>query len=260
MCVDNENHLSSSNPIHKCLIKASNRQWSIWHRRFSSCHERMVVWWAALNLIPVIISGRSLAISTIPAVMEDDFNPSSLSGLGLDTILADLQLPSSASLGNQLGLSGLDSLTSNQIFSGFPEDGAIGVGQGDDFEDEVDREIKKEVDDSDGADDEGGGDGDVKMEGIPTPPRMAHSPTSMDEDDDLFGPEPPRKRPRRGEPKRTKRAAAPSRPVNVHELFPSFEPGKILNFTELFKGRSLKKSKVKHRSLNGGLIFEVSSY
>lgn len=107
------------------------------------------------------------------------------------------------------------------------------------------------------AGDEGGEqDEDVKMEGFtPHIGGMVQSPSAFgmsieDDDEDLFGPEPPRKRPRK-DSKRARKAAAPARPVNVQDLFPSFEPGKILNFTDLFKGRSLKKSKVKHRPFNG---------
>ncbi|KAG9025969.1 hypothetical protein FRB95_009534 [Tulasnella sp. JGI-2019a] len=185
---------------------------------------------------------------------DDDFNPSTLSGLGLDTILADLELPSSSSLGNQLGLTGLSSFTSGRIFSGFAEDGAIGVGEGDDFEDEVDREIQDEGVDADAV---GEGDGmelDVKMEAVtPHIGAVAQSPGNFDmpmgDDEDLFGPEPPRKRPRK-EKTRTTKKPVPVRPLDVKELFPSFEPGKILNFTELFRGRAIKKSRVKHKPFN----------
>lgn len=186
---------------------------------------------------------------------DDDFNPTTLSGLGLDSILADLELPSSSSLGNQLGLTGLSSFTSGRIFSGFAEDGAIGVGEGDDFEDEVDQEIMDEGGQSDAGGERPAIDHDVKME--PVTPHIGaavHSPGDFDipmgDDEDLFGPEPPRKKPRR-ERARTVKTAVPSRPIDVKELFPSFEPGKILNFTELFRGRAMKKSRVKHKLLNG---------
>lgn len=172
---------------------------------------------------------------------DDDFNPSTLTGLGLDTILADLELPTSSSLGNQLGLSGLNSFASNRIFSGFAEDGAIGVGEGDDWEDEVNQDLEREIDGE-----------DVKM-GIVSPP-VVQSPGELDmpmgDDEDLFGPEPPRKRQRRDKTKSSK-GTAPPKPVDVRELYPSFQPGKVLKFTELFKGRALKKSKIKYRPLNG---------
>ncbi|KAG8862822.1 hypothetical protein FRB96_000832 [Tulasnella sp. 330] len=183
---------------------------------------------------------------------DDDFNPTALSGLGLDSILADLELPSSSSLGNQLGLTGLSSFTSGRIFSGFAEDGAIGVGEGDDFEDEVDQEIMDEGGQSYAGQERLDMDQDVKIEAVtPYIGAAVHSPRDlpMGDDEDLFGPEPPRKKPRR-ERTRTIRNVVPTRPINVKELFPSFEPGKILNFTELFKGRAIKKSRVKHKPLN----------
>lgn len=172
--------------------------------------------------------------------MDDEvFDQKAIRGLGLDTVLAALELPSSASLGNQLGLSGLDLYSSSRLFAGFPEEGAIGVGEGDDYEDEVDMEIKKEEE-------------DVDMGAMsPLRPVVATPSVFGDDDDDLFGPEPPRKR--RKKSKATRKVIT-ERPKDVRELFPSFEPGKILDFTELFKGRAIKKSRVKIRAYNGKRI------
>ncbi|KAG9044313.1 hypothetical protein FS837_008364 [Tulasnella sp. UAMH 9824] len=168
--------------------------------------------------------------------MDDEaFDPKAIRGLGLDTVLAALELPSSASLGNQLGLSGLDFYTSSRLFAGFPEEGAIGVGEGDDYEDEVDMEIKKEEE-------------DVDMGTMsPLRPVVATATPSDEDEDDLFGPEPPRKRRKKS---KTARKAIAERPKDVGELFPTFEPGKVLDFTELFKGRAIKKSRVKVRPYN----------
>lgn len=169
--------------------------------------------------------------------MDDEaFDQKAIRGLGLDTVLADLELPSSASLGNQLGLSGLNFYTSSRLFAGFPEEGAIGVGEGDDYEDEVDMEIKKEEE-------------DVDMGTMsPLRPVVATATPSDEDEDDLFGPEPPRKRRKKS---KAARKAITERPKDVGELFPTFEPGKILDFTELFKGRAIKKSRVKARPYNG---------
>ncbi|KAG8986866.1 hypothetical protein FRB90_003723, partial [Tulasnella sp. 427] len=168
--------------------------------------------------------------------MDDEaFDQKAIRGLGLDTVLAALELPSSASLGNHLGLSGLDFYTSSRLFAGFSEEGAIGVGEGDDYEDEVDMEIKKEEE-------------DVDMSAMsPLRPVVATPSEYGDGDDDLFGPEPPRKR--RKKAKATQKPIA-ERPKDVRELFPTFEPGKVLDFTDLFKGRAIKKSRVKVRSYN----------
>ncbi|KAG8928363.1 hypothetical protein FRC03_010912 [Tulasnella sp. 419] len=174
----------------------------------------------------------------------EEFNPASFTGFGLDGILASLDLPSSSSLGNQLGLTGLDEYTTNRVFSGFAADGAIGVGEGDDYEDEVDRELEKEED-----------GGMVKRE-LGSPQVVDHdmqepfdhtifdSPVGGELHDELFGPEPPKKKRKRVKDN------VPAKPKDVHELFPSFEPGKVLNFSDLFKGRVIKKPRTRYKPLN----------
>lgn len=170
---------------------------------------------------------------------------------GLDDILASLDLPPTTGISNQLGLSGIEDGATSDLFAGFGGDGAIGHGEGDDFEDEVAKELRDEDALGYGEEDM---DTDVKMENItPQAPlrglREDYDDGLMDEDDDLFGaPEPPRKRRR---VQKAERAYQTRKPHNVHDLFPSFEPGKILNFTDIFKGRVLHKSRVKHRPIRG---------
>lgn len=91
------------------------------------------------------------------------------------------------------------------------EDGAVGTGEGDDWEDTVDAEM-------DGADD------DVKEE-APSP--------------GLFSPAAPRRR----LVKKSRTIVIPRKP-NVRELFPAFDPNRPCDFTELFRGRVAAKSRI----------------
>ncbi|KAG9120248.1 hypothetical protein FRC07_004344, partial [Ceratobasidium sp. 392] len=92
------------------------------------------------------------------------------------------------------------------------EDGAVGTGQGDDWEDTVDAEM------GDGDQDE-----EIKAE--------AASPG-------LFSPPAPRKR----LVKKTRTVVIPRKP-NVRDMFPAFDPAQPCDFTELFKGRVPTKSR-----------------
>ncbi|KAN0134297.1 Protein of unknown function (DUF3591) domain containing protein [Lactarius tabidus] len=140
---------------------------------------------------------------------------SALTGFSLDHILSDLSLPS-AGLSNRLGISGIPTLSSTQIYNDKWEedDGAVGAGEGEDFEDEVDRELKEEEEE----------EGPVKMEAM--------------------SPEAPLKQQR----VRIIRRLV-ERPRTVYERFPSFEKNKVLDFTELFQGFAVKKSRVVKRPL-----------
>jgi len=135
---------------------------------------------------------------------------SALTGFSLNHILTDLSLPSGSGLSNQLGMTGNRSLNSSQIYSDkWDEDGAVGPGQGEDWEDEVDRELEAEFD---------------------------HSPVKMEVDS---------QRATRQKEKRVrvvKRLV--ERPKTVYERFPAFEKDKVLDFTELFKGYTGKKSRL----------------
>ena len=152
-------------------------------------------------------------ISDNVAFQEDAV--SALTGFSLDHILTDLSLPS-AGLSNRLGISGIPTLSSTQIYNDKwdQDDGAVGAGEGEDFEDEVDRELKEEEEE----------EGPVKMEAM--------------------SPESPLKQRR----VRIVRRLV-ERPRTVYERFPSFEKDKVLDFTELFQGFAVKKSRVVKRPL-----------
>jgi transcription initiation factor TFIID subunit 1, fungi type len=138
-----------------------------------------------------------------------------LTGFSLDHVLSDLSIPS-AGLSNKLGISGIPTLSSSQIYNDKwgEEDGAVGAGVGEDFEDEVDRELKEEEEEED----------IVKMEVM--------SPTA-----------PPKQR-----RVRVVRRLV-ERPKTVYERFPSFEKDIVLDFTELFQGFAVNKSRVVRRPL-----------
>ena len=136
---------------------------------------------------------------------------SALTGFSLNHILTDLSLPSGSGLSNQLGISGNPSLNSSQIYGDkWDEDGAVGPGQGEDWEDEVDRELEAEDFD----------EPPIKME--------------------LDSPKAGRQKQKRV--RVIKRLV--ERPKTVYERFPAFEKNKVLDFSELFKGYTGKKSRL----------------
>lgn len=147
-------------------------------------------------------------------ISQDDA-VSALTGFSLDHVLSDLSIPSTG-LSNKLGISGIPTLSSSLIYSGkwAQDDGAVGAGEGEDFEDEVDRELKEEEED----------DEPVKME--------------------FMSPVAPFKQRR----VRVVRRLV-ERPKTVYERFPSFEKNKVLDFTELFQGFAVKKSRVVKRPI-----------
>lgn len=121
-----------------------------------------------------------------------------------------LQLPSGQNLSNQLGISGIPSLNAKQIYNEkWDDEEAIGAEEGEDWEDEVNRELANEEDD----------------EGLIPVKTEAESPGAL--------------RPRQRRTRIVKRLV--ERPKTVYERFPAFEPGKVLDFTELFRGRVVKK-------------------
>lgn len=129
-----------------------------------------------------------------------------------------MSLPSGSNLTGRLGISGISNLSSNEIYNDKwdnNDDGAVGHGAGKDYEDEVDAELQ---------DDE---DFDVKME-----------------EEDIFEEE--------RLPKRMKTVTRlVERPKTVYERFPTFEKGKVLDFTELLKGVSIHKSRISKRPFHG---------
>lgn len=136
---------------------------------------------------------------------------SALTGFSLNHILTDLSLPSGSGLSSQLGISGNPSLNSSQIYSDkWDEEGAVGPGQGEDWEDEVDRELEEE--------------------------EFVESPVKMEVD----SPGGVRQKQRRV--RVVKRLV--ERPKTVYERFPAFEKDRVLDFSELFKGYTGKKSRL----------------
>ncbi|KAI6047814.1 TAF1 transcription initiation factor TFIID subunit TAF1 [Pisolithus marmoratus] len=147
---------------------------------------------------------------------------STLTGFSLSNVLADLSLPAASGLSSTLGLSGLPALDASQIYNDkWDDEEAVGADEGEDFEDEVDRELEQEM---------AGVDGVVKLE--------VQSPATM---------QPQRKRVRT-----VKRLV--ERPKSVYERFPAFEKDKVLDFSELFKGYISKKSRIAKRPLVGKSI------
>ncbi len=157
----------------------------------------------------------------VPTLLLDTkFKPSqddavsALTGFSLDHVLSDLSIPSTG-LSNKLGISGIPTLSSSQIYNEkWKDDGAVGAGEGEDFEDEVDRELKEEEEEE-----------PVKME--------------------FMSPVAPFKQRR----VRVVRRLV-ERPKTVYERFPAFEKNKVLDFTELFQGFAVKKSRVVKRPIS----------
>jgi transcription initiation factor TFIID subunit 1 len=140
---------------------------------------------------------------------------SALTGFSLDHVLSDLSIPSTG-LSNKLGISGIPTLSSSQIYNEKwgGDDGAVGAGEGEDFEDEVDRELKEEEEEEE----------PLKMEST--------SPVA----------------PFKQRRVRVIRRLV-ERPKTVYERFPSFEKNKVLDFTELFQGFAVTKSRVVKRPI-----------
>lgn len=142
---------------------------------------------------------------------------SALTGLSINHVLGDLALPGDQ-LSNRLGISGIPALNSSQIYNErWDEDDAVGPEQGEDWEDEIDREMREE-EESDGT--------SIKQE--------AHSPGL---------------RPKQKRIRVVKRLV--ERPRSVYERFPAFEKDKILDFSELFKGYAVRKSRLSKRPYQG---------
>ncbi|KAF7981151.1 hypothetical protein HWV62_34909 [Athelia sp. TMB] len=146
------------------------------------------------------------------ATQDENEVISALTGFSLNHILTGLSLPTGSGLSSQLGISGNPSINASQIYSDKWDDDeeAVGPGQGEDWEDEVDREMEDEEDE----------EPPVKME--------VDSPIAV------------RQKQRRV--RVVKRLV--ERPKTVYERFPAFEKDKILDFSDLFKGYTGKKSRL----------------
>ena len=153
------------------------------------------------------------------ASQEEDSVIATLTGFSLNNVLSGLDLPTGPGLSNQLGISGVPTISEKQIYNERwdSDDEAVGPGEGQDWEDEVDRELAEEEEEDIGP---------VKMEVVS--PTMGH-------------------RPKR---KRIVRRRV-ERPKTVYERFPTFEKDRTLYFTELFKGVTVHKSLISKRPLTG---------
>ncbi|KAF5388608.1 hypothetical protein D9757_004600 [Collybiopsis confluens] len=141
---------------------------------------------------------------------EENDAISALTGLSLGNILGDLNV-ATGSLNNQLGISGIPALSSNQIYNdNYNDEDAVGLDQGDDWEDQIDAEMAQE------------GDETVKTE--------SRSPALKE---------------KQRRTKVVKRLV--ERPKSVYERFPAFEKDRVLDFSELFKGYTARKSRLGKR-------------
>lgn len=149
---------------------------------------------------------------------------SALTGFSISHVLGDLALPGTDQLSNRLGISGIPTLNSNQIYSDkWDEDDVVGPEQGQDWEDEIDREMREEEESDETS---------IKQE--------VHSPGGL--------------RQKQKRIRVVKRLV--ERPKSVYERFPAFEKDKILDFSELFKGYAVRKSRLSKRPYQG----ELSTY
>ncbi|KAJ8083724.1 hypothetical protein PM082_002490 [Marasmius tenuissimus] len=149
---------------------------------------------------------------------------SALTGFSLNHILGDLSLPSTG-LSNQLGISTTQSFSSNQIYNENydGDEDAVGLDQGEDWEAQIDAEMAAEGF-------SGGTDGnEIKVE--------AESPRALKE--------------RRV--KVVRRLV--ERPKSVYERFPAFEKNKVLDFSELFKGYTVQKSRLGKRPFHVETVY-----
>jgi hypothetical protein len=152
---------------------------------------------------------------------EENEAISALTGFSLNHVLDGLQLPAGTNLSNQLGISGIPALSSTQIYNDkWEAEDVIGADQGEDWEAEIDKEMLEEA------------EHDVSLV-----KRELMSP----------GLHPKQKRTRI-----VKRLV--ERPKSVYELFPSFDKGKILDFTEILKGNTARKSRLGKRLYLGARI------
>ncbi|PPQ67135.1 hypothetical protein CVT25_005736 [Psilocybe cyanescens] len=140
---------------------------------------------------------------------------SALTGFSISHVLGDLALPGTDQLSNRLGISGIPTLNSNQIYSDkWDEDDVVGPEQGQDWEDEIDREMREEEESDETS---------IKQE--------VHSPGGL----------------RRKQKRIRVVKRLVERPKSVYERFPAFEKDKILDFSELFKGYAVRKSRLSKR-------------
>ncbi|KZV87746.1 hypothetical protein EXIGLDRAFT_620250 [Exidia glandulosa HHB12029] len=130
---------------------------------------------------------------------------------------------------DRVGLANRSALSTKQIYQDVSdeEEEAIGMDQGRDWEDEVDREIVREP--------------HFTLPPLPGPSSRALQPPAP--------PRPVATQPPRGE-KRKKTIIVRrevEKPKTVYELYPAFERDRVLDFSELFKGFVVNKSRISKR-------------
>ncbi|GAA5893952.1 hypothetical protein JCM8208_001289 [Rhodotorula glutinis] len=212
--------------------------------------------------------------------MGDDI-ASTLSGFALGEVLSSLDLDTSAlgALQSQLGIKRSNAINRDSIYADKFADDDGGLDDEDleddreDFEAMIDREMREEKYGKAGAAAVGGAakkggqaaavarlvrgeeddfDEEYDEEDEPMPAATAAATPVVkeepaDADDDLFGATSPAAA-AGAAPARALEvedlAAPPAKQADVRDLFPSFEPGKVLDFTELFGTRPRKKRRV----------------
>jgi hypothetical protein len=115
-------------------------------------------------------------------------------------------------------------------------DGVIGLGEGEDFEEEVDKEIRRD-DISDGAN------------GLPKSPRTG-SPKRI-----RFGAERELARPRKK--RRVAKPEYPETPRTIKDVWPTFEPGAPLNFTQMLRYKVERKPRTHYHPLPTGTLIRA---
>lgn len=173
---------------------------------------------ASLVILCLALSCRLLYLGShthIHIQGEDDVL-GALSGFGLGSVLGSLDLPSGSGLSSQLGIGGVQ--------DDWDTDGAVGHGEGDDWEDEVNAELLAEQGDA------------MQTDGMHVKAE-ARSPEPA-----LFTMKERRVRVVR---------RLVERPKTVYERFPAFEKDSVLAFTELFKGKVPRKSRISKRPFHG---------
>jgi len=167
------------------------------------------------------VNFRSCRRTVTTFVQEENDAISTLAGFSLDHVLNTLDLPSGSGLSRRLGLGVGQGINSSQIFSDDmqDDDDAIGAGQGQDWEDEVNRELEAE-----GSSDVDTVKAEVLSPGIRQKQKRVRIIRRLVE-----------------------------RPKTVHERFPTFGKDKILDFTDLFKGYTVRKSRLSKRPFHCAL-------
>ena len=150
----------------------------------------------------------------------------------MNHFLSDAGLPTADAFANQLGITGIPNLTSNEIYNEDYDDDdhdeeAIGADVGEDMEEDLEPEAYE-----------------------PSVGIKSEHQTPLVSKDSLHPEDKQRKT------RIVKRMV--ERPKTVYERFPTFRPGKVLDFSELFKGFTVRKSRISKRPFNGTQSDSVS--